>query len=56
MIQIGFRFDTRKTNMWHSDEIADQITGRNDDKLGIPITNLEVKFCQMFILYFNSVQ
>ena len=42
--------------MWNSDDIAAQITGRNDDTLGIPGANLELKYCHIFITYFNSVQ
>ena len=28
--------------------------GRNDNTLGIPRANLELKYCQMFITYFGS--
>ena len=41
--------------MWNSGDIADQITGRNDNKLGIHRTNLGLKYCQIFITYFNSM-
>ena len=32
------------------------MTGRDDNTLGIPRANLELKYYQMFITYFNSVQ
>ena len=46
MILIGFPFDTAKEikSMGNSDDIADQITGGNDDNaLGIPRANLDLK-------------
>ena len=42
--------------MCNSDDIADQIMGQNENTLGIPRANLELKYCQIFITYFNSVQ
>ena len=46
MVQVGFRFDTAKKikSLRNSKDIADQITGQNDDYwLGIPRGNLELK-------------
>ena len=51
VISIGFRLDRTKKikSLGNSDDIADQITGRNDDYWpGIPRANLELK--HMFIL------
>ena len=52
MIYIGLRFDTAKKIefLGNSDDIADQITGRNEDcSLGISRANLELKRAHMFI-------
>ena len=49
-------YSKKNKSLWTSDDIADQITRRNDDTLGIPRANLELKYCHMFIIYFNSVQ
>ena len=50
---IGFRFDTAENikSLGTSDDIGDQITGRNDDySLGIPRAKLELKHAHnMFI-------
>ena len=48
MIKIGFRFDTAKKDycksLGNSNDIADQITGLNDNySLGIPRGNLELE-------------
>ena len=46
MIYIGLRFDTAKKIefLGNSDDIADQIMGRNEDcSLGISRANLELK-------------
>ena len=45
-----------KKILWNSDDIADQITGRNDNSLGIRKVNLDLKYCQIFITNFSSVQ
>ena len=57
MIKIGFRFDTAKKikSLGNSDDIADQITGRNDDySLGIPRANLELKHMSIICSYHNK--
>ena len=46
MVQVGFRVNTAKNikSLRNSNDIADQITGGNDDYwLGIPRGNLELK-------------
>ena len=46
MIEISFHFDTAKKfkSLGNSDDIADQITGQNEDySLGIPGATLELK-------------
>ena len=37
--------------MWNSDDITDK-----NNTLGIPKANLELKYSQMFITYFNIMQ
>ena len=36
-------------SLWNSDDIADRKTERNDNALGIPRTNLELKYFHLFI-------
>ena len=58
MIEIGFRFDTvKKTkSLGNSDDIADQITGRNNDySLEIPRANLELKHMSIIYSYHNKL-
>ena len=53
-------------SLGNNNDIADQKTGRNDNKtFGIPRANLELKYIifiicsyygHLFIIYFNSVQ
>ena len=45
MIKIGFQFDKTKKikSLENSDDIAYQITGRNNNTFGITTANLEVK-------------
>ena len=57
MIYIGFRFDTAKKikSLGNSDDIADQITRRNEDySLGIPRANLEMKHMPIICSYHNK--
>ena len=58
MSKIGFRFDTAKKikSLGNSDDIADQITRRNDDySLGIPRANLELKHMSIMCSYDNML-
>ena len=45
MIKIGFQFDKTKMikSLKNSDDIAYQITGRNNNTFGITTANLELK-------------
>ena len=57
MIEIGFRFDTvKKTkSLGNSDDIADQITGRNNDySLRISRANLELEHMSIICSYHNK--
>ena len=58
MIYIGLRFDTAKKIefLGNSDDIADQITGRNEDcSLGISRANLELKHVPIICSYHNNM-
>ena len=58
MSKIGFHFDTAKNikSLENSDDIADQITRRNDDySLGIPRANLELEHMSIMCSYDNML-
>ena len=58
MIQTSFPFDIVKKikSLENSDDIADQITGQNDDySLGIPRANLGLKHMSIICSYNNML-